>query len=348
MNKAPLQTTSLAVVALAVLASPASAKFEVGISGYMEQWFGYSDNTDTSNPNSDVFDEVSDVLFAVEFSQEFENGIELGGAIEVLGHQGAADNIDGQSLYIEGSFGQLSVGTGDGASAAMHLGAVSNGIGLDDGDASIWVAGADGALSITSATSNIDGGANKVTYYSPRINGLQIGASFMPDADDVNAVTPVTAGQEVDARRDNSFAVAAHYERTMGEFTMSGSIGFMDAGGGVAGNETALAGGIHLGFGGFMASFAYGEHEDDTAVSDKNIFGASLAYSTEAAGVSVAYVRGEDSDTNDEQDSLEVGASYSIGPGVTASTSLYYVERVTAGNTTADGVAVVGGLTLTF
>ncbi|NBT42727.1 MAG: porin, partial [Alphaproteobacteria bacterium] len=207
MNKAPLQTTGLAVVALAVLASPASAKFEVGISGYMEQWFGYSDNTDTSNPNSDVFDEVSDVLFAVEFSQEFENGIELGGAIEVLGHQGAADNIDGQSLYIEGSFGQLSVGTGDGASAAMHLGAVSNGIGLDDGDASIWVAGADEALSITSATSSIDEGANKITYYSPRINGLQVGASFMPDADDVNAVTPATAGQELDARRDNSFAV---------------------------------------------------------------------------------------------------------------------------------------------
>ena len=346
MKKTLLRTTSLAALAMAISATPASAKFEVGISGYMEQWFGYSDNTDTSNPNSDIFDEVSDVLFAVEFSQEFENGIELGGAIEVLGTGGG--DIDSHLLYVEGPFGQLNLGTGDGASAAMHLGAVSNGIGLDDGDASVWVAGADEALSITSATSNIDEGANKITYYSPRINGLQIGASFMPDADDVNAVTPNTAGQEVDARRDNSFAVAAHYERTMGEFTMSGSIGFMDAGGGVAGNETALAGGIHLGFGGFMASFAYGEHEDDTAVSDKNIFGASLAYSTEAAGVSVAYVRGEDSDTNDQQDAIEVGASYSIGPGVTASSSLYYVERVTAGNTTADGVAVVGGLTLTF
>lgn len=348
MKKTLLRTTSLAALAMAISATPASAKFEVGISGYMEQWFGYSDNSNSSNPNSDVFDEVSDVLFAVEFSQEFENGIEVGGAIEVLGDQGAADQIDGQSLYIEGSFGQLNVGTGDGASAAMHLGAISNGIGLDDGDASVWVAGADEALSITSATSNIDEGANKITYYSPRINGLQIGASFMPDADDVDAVTPATAGQEVDARRDNSYSIAAHYERTMGDLTMSGSLGFMDAGGSVAGNETALSGGIHLGFGGFMASFAYGEHEDDTAVSDKNIFGVSLAYSAEAAGVSVAYVRGEDSDTNDQQDAIEVGASYSIGPGVTASSSLYYVERVTAGNTVADGLAVVGGLTLTF
>jgi len=348
MKKTLLRTTSLAALAMAISATPASAKFEVGITGYMEQWFGYSDNKESVNADSDMFDQLSDVLFAVEFSQEFENGIEVGGAIEVLGHQGAADQIDGQSLYIEGSFGQVSVGTGDGASAAMHLGAVSNGIGLDDGDASVWVAGADEALSITSATSNIDEGANKITYYSPRINGLQIGASFMPDADDVNAVTPNTPGLEADASRDNSYAIAAHYERTMADLTIAASVGFMDAGEGVADNETALSGGIHLGFGGFMASFAYGEHEDDTAVSDKNIFGVSLAYSAEDAGVSIAYVRGEDSDTNDKQDAIEVGASYSIGPGVTASTSVYYVERVTAGNTSADGVAVVGGLTLTF
>jgi len=40
MKKSLLATTALAALGAVVVASPASAKFDVTVSGYMEQWFG--------------------------------------------------------------------------------------------------------------------------------------------------------------------------------------------------------------------------------------------------------------------------------------------------------------------
>ena len=348
MKKSLLATTALAALGAVAVASPASAKFDVSVKGYMEQWFGYSDNANSANADSDVFDQFSDNEFFIGFSQTLDNGLKIGGEIQVEGHQAAGEPIDEQYLYISGSFGRLEMGTDNGAGYRMHYGVKSNGIGIDESDVSAWVAGANGALRSTSRTTGIDNDQNKITYFSPRINGFQIGATFMPDADDIDGVTPNTAGQEVDARRDNGYGLAANYVTSVADMSLKASVGFADAGGAVAGNETALSGGIQVGFGGFTASFAYGEHEDDTAVSDDNVFGVSIAYNAGPAGVSVAYIRGEDSDSDDQQDALELGASYKVGPGVTAKGSVYYLERNTAGVSTADGVAVAAGLALSF
>jgi hypothetical protein len=348
MKKSLLATTALAALGAVAVASPASAKFEVGVSGYMEQWFGYSDNSDGAAANSDVFDQISDSEFFIGFSQTLDNGLKIGGEIRVEGQQGQAEPIDEQYIFVEGSFGRLEIGTDNGAAYRMHYGVKSNGIGIDESDVSSWVANAQGALRTTSQTTSIDNDQNKITYFSPRVNGFQIGATFMPNADDINGTTPATAGQEVDASRDSSYAVAGNYVTSVADMSIKASVGFMDAGGAVGGNETALSSGIQLGFGGFTASFAYGEHENDSNPTDTNVFGVSLAYNAGPAGVSVAYIRGEENDNNNEQDAFELGASYKVGPGVTAKSSLYYAERVIGGNTAADGVAVVGGLALSF
>jgi outer membrane protein OmpU len=347
MKKSLLATTALAALGAVAVASPASAKFEVGVSGYMEQWFGYSDNTD-SVPNSDVFDQFSDSEFFIGFKQTLDNGLTIGGEIQVEGQQGSAEPIDEQYIFINGSFGRLELGTDNGAGYRMHYGIMSNGIGIDEGDVASWVAGASGALRTTSQTTSIDGDENKITYFSPRVNGFQIGASFMPEMDINTSNGAGAGGKEVDGNRDTGFTLGANYVTSVADMSLKASVGYADAGGGVPGNETAASAGIQLGFGGFTASFAYGEHEDDTAVSDKNVFGVSLAYNAGPAGVSVAYIRGEDSDANDEQDALEVGARYQVGPGVSARSSIYYVDRSNNGADAADGIAVAAGLALSF
>jgi len=348
MKKSLLATTALAALGAVAVASPASAKFEVGVSGYMEQWFGYSDNSDGAAPNSDVFDQISDSEFFIGFSQTLDNGLKIGGEIQVEGQQGSGESIDEQYIYVSGAFGRIELGTDNGAPYRMHYGIKSNGIGIDESDVTNWVAGTAGGLRLTSQTTRIDNDQNKITYFSPRVNGFQVGATFMPNADDINGTTPNTAGQELDGSRDSSYGVAANYVTAVADMSIKGSIGFMDAGGGRDGNETALSGGLQLGFGGFTASLAYGEHEDDSGPSDTNVFGVSLAYNAGPAGVSMAYIRGEESDNNDEQDAFELGASYKVGPGVTAKSSIYYAERVTNGNTAADGVGVAAGLALSF
>jgi len=347
MKKSLLATTALAALGVVAVASPASAKFDVTVKGYMEQWFGYSDNSNSAQPNSDVFDQFSDNEFFIGFSQTLDNGLKFGGEIQVEGHQAAGEPIDEQYLYVSGSFGRLEMGTDNGAGYRMHYGVKSNGIGIDEGDVSAWVAGANGALRSTSRTTGIDNDQNKITYFSPRINGFQIGATFQPDADDIDAQTPSAGGLENDGNRDNGYGLGANYVTAVADMSVKASVGYADAGGGT-GNETALSAGIQLGFGGFTASFAYGEHEDDTAVSDDNVFGASLAYNAGPAGVSIAYIRGEDSDNDQQQDAFELGASYKVGPGITAKSSIYYVDGVDSGDTVADGVAVAAGLALSF
>ena len=49
MKKSLLATTALAALGAVAVASPASAKFDVTVKGYMEQWFGYSDNANSAN-----------------------------------------------------------------------------------------------------------------------------------------------------------------------------------------------------------------------------------------------------------------------------------------------------------
>jgi outer membrane protein OmpU len=347
MKKSLLATTAIAALGAVVVAAPASAKFEVGVSGYMEQWFGYSDNADTVQ-NSDVFDSFSDSEFFIGFKQTLDNGLEIGGEIQVEGQQASAEQIDEQYIFINGSFGRIEIGTDNGAGYRMHYGLKSNGVGIDEGDVDEWIANSNSDLRTTSATTSIDNDANKITYFSPRISGFQIGASFVPENEVNTSEGAAAGGKESDDVRDSGFILGANYVTSVADMSIKASVGYADAGGGVPGKQEAMSAGIQLGFGGFTASFAYGEHEDDTDVSDENIFGASLAYNAGPAGVSIAYIRGEDSDTNDEQDAIEVGASYQVGPGVSAKTSLYYLERSTNGADTADGIGVVAGLALSF
>jgi predicted porin len=346
MKKSLLATTALAALGAVVVASPASAKFDVTVSGYMEQWFGYSDNKESVNADSDVFDQISDSEFFIGFKQKLDNGLEFGGEIQVEGQQpgGAPDE---QYIFVNGSFGRFEMGTDNGAAYRMHYGVKSNGIGVDEGDVSSWIAGLDGALRATNLTIAMENDENKLTYFSPRINGFQVGASFIPEMD-VNARTPNTAGGESDAIRDSAWQIAGNYVTAVADMSVKASVGYYEGGGGVAGNDNGLTAGLNLGFGGFTASFAYGEQEDDTNTEDVNIFGFGLAYNAGPAGVSIGYVRGEDSDDNDKQDAFEVGASYKVGPGITAKSSIYYGERKTAGADAANGIAVVGGLALSF
>jgi predicted porin len=352
MKKSLLATTAIAALGAVAVATPASAKFEVSVSGYMEQWFGYSDNKESVQPNSDMFDQLTDSEFFVNFKQKLDNGLDIGGQIQVEGQQGSAEPIDEQFIYINGSFGRFEIGTDNGAQYRMHYGIASHGIGIDEGDVSEWIPGAERALRATNLTFFLENDANKLTYFSPRVNGFQFGATYIPENDTANTPlrTGAATGREADANRDNGWQVGANYVTSVADMSIKASMGYVDMGNSTtaAGDQEALSAGIQLGFGGFTASVAYGEHNNDGASEDINNFGIGLGYKAGPAGVSVGYIRGEDSDDNEKQDSVEVGASYAMGPGVTAKSSVYYVRNTTNDNVVADGVAVVGGLALSF
>jgi outer membrane protein OmpU len=348
MKKSLLATTALAALGAVAVASPASAKFEGGVSGYMEQWFGYSDNKESINADSDRFDMISDVEFNIDFKQTLDNGLTIGGQIQVEGQQPAGET-DEQYIFIDGSFGRIEIGTDNGVGYRMHYGVASNGIGIDEGDWTSWIPGTSTESRATSIAAGIENDQNKITWFSPRINGIQLGVTYIPEMD-VNATTPSTAGGEADNNRDNAYSVAMNYNTSLADVSVKASLAYQNAGQGVQGKHDGYNAGLQLGFGGFTASLAYGEESDQNAANmdDVQILGVGLGYKAGAAGVSIAYIRGEDSDDNFKQNALELGASYTMGPGVTAKGSIYYADSKTAGVDGADGVAAVAGLALSF
>jgi len=288
MKKSLLATTALAALGAVAVASPASAKFDVGVSGYMEQWFGYSDNKESSNANSDSFDQVSDVEFNIDFKQTLDNGLEIGGQIQVEGQQTGGET-DEQFIFINGSFGRLEIGTDNGAAYRMHYGVASNGIGIDEGDwASVWIPGTDTESRATSIGAGIENDQNKITYFSPRVNGIQVGATYIPEMD-VNTQTPSGGGREQDGVRDNAYSIAANYQTSVDALSIMASVGYTNAGSGVGTNHDGINAGLRIGFGGFTASLAYGEEDDDSSLDDEvAILGFGLGYKAGPAGVSLA------------------------------------------------------------
>jgi predicted porin len=230
----------------------------------------------------------------------------------------------------------------------MHYGIASNGIGIDEGDWTSWIPGTSTESRATSVGGGIENDQNKITYFTPRVSGFQFGVTYIPEMD-VNAQTPSGGGREADSVRDNAYSVAANYNTSFDALSIMASIGYTNVGDGVGSNHDGVNAGLRIGFGGFTASLAYGEEDDDSPEDEEvSILGFGLGYKAGPAGVSIAYIRGEDSADNFKQNAIEVGASYAMGPGVTAKGSVYYADSKTAGVNTGNGIAVVGGLALSF
>jgi outer membrane protein OmpU len=354
MKKALLATTALAALGVATVAAPASAAgFEMKVGGYMEQWFGYTDNANSAQANSDVFEQHSDVEIHFKAKQTLDNGLTIGAVVELEGENANA-GTDEQYMTIEGSFGKIIMGSEDTAPYLMHYGSKTNGIGVELVDMGSWGPGTNTNLAYTGLSFGVHNDNNSITYISPRVSGLQVGASYVPEQGDVDSINPGVGGTEANGNRDNGFGVAANYTTSVAEMSLKLSLGYADAGddkaAAVTGDDTALQAGIQLGFGGFTASLAYGERQDDdtAAMGDVNTFSTSLAYNSGPAGVSILYVRGENASADDKQDIVEVGANYAVGPGVTAKGSVFVYDRTLAGANQAEGAAVAAGLVLSF
>jgi predicted porin len=355
MKKSLLATTALAALGVATVAAPASAEgFEVKVGGFMEQWFGYTDSSTSAVDNSDALAEHSDVEVYIDAGQTLDNGLTIKAHIEMEAESSGDTNADEQYLTVEGSFGKLIMGSENTAPYLMHYASKTNGIGVEEGDGpSVWAPGAMSGLAATNVhgSSSMHNDDNSITFISPRISGIQLGASFVPDSNNDDQRVPTTAARENDGNRDNGFGVAANYETSVAEMSAKVSVGYSDAGedNAVTGSNRTMTGAFQLGFGGFTASVAYGEHKkDDATTINSNILSTSLAYSAGPVGVSMLYVRGEDSSLDDKQDFFELGASYAVGAGVTAKGSIYYWDTVDGGVNDAEGIAFAGGLALSF
>jgi outer membrane protein OmpU len=329
-HKLLLGSTAL-VGAGMLFASAASAQeaevggIEVVLGGYTE--FGLTAAThDTlgnqrQNQNYSFFMDNEVILTANGVT---DGGIRYGSKVEIeVGGGGDAGSpngisIDEVGLFFSGNFGRVELGRDDGAEDLIFVGAE---------DAQAGTGGIDGDTANLGQIQFPDmGDTIKATYFTPRIAGFQLGASFAPDGDDNTNGRGSTAFNAGDNNRKNMVGGGANWVGVLGpvDLTLSAVGMFADVKGGDAvqaangfrDDEKAWALGGLLGFGGLSFGVSFNDFKGPTEVQEGQLLSFGLAYGFGPANVSVGYER-DWNDNADDANIFVVSGDLGILPGVT-------------------------------
>ncbi|MET4805740.1 porin [Limibacillus sp. MBR-115] len=338
MKKVLLGTTALAVASF-VGAQQAKAQFEVTVGGYTEQKFGYASvDVDGANGDFDGFDVKSDSEIHFKAKQTLENGLTFGFEVQLEAESNTGDQIDESFLFVEGSFGQLLIGSENTAGYKMTYAAPDVGfVNVNSGDQTNWqpfIGLNAGFFRRVFGTTfiELDGNndAQRLTYFTPRWNGLQIGASYTPDSAQDNQsqfaeTRDFKNGFDIGANYVNTFsgvdvAISGRYgiaddDSSSGAATVPGSPGDVDTD-----SPELWSVGLNLGYAGVTIGGSYAS-ADAQGVNTGRSYDAGISYETGPWGASFTYFHGEARGSlvnpgDDEQDSYQFSVTYAMGPGV--------------------------------
>lgn len=360
---------STALVAAGMMAAPAvqaEDPIQLGVGGYMEQYFGYgasdgfvgldSDGDSNSNTDPDHFDQKSDSEIIFTGKTTLDNGIEFGVNVQLEGNT-SSDTIDESYAFIEGDFGRILLGSENSAGYIMSVTAPSVGIGINSGDQGDWVpfdtesSQFRGTLGATSLENDAVGDANRVTYFTPRFSGLQGGISYTPDNGEDSNKQP-----SENAAFHDGIDVGVNFTESFGGFDVAAYGRFGTASNDDGGDDPQVYGaGINLGYAGFTVGGSYGEQEEGDNQEGRS-WDVGASYSTGPWGVSIQYFSGESEGTagggDEELQSAEGAVSYALGPGIKVVGSVGWSDfddDVDAdGDGSNDGYWVVTGIKLSF
>jgi outer membrane protein OmpU len=329
---------STALVSAGILlagATPAKADIEVVLGGYTE--FGVqaaTDDTNVDGGNDRNYNFFMDNEVFINATGVTETGITYGSEIELEAASGRGNvsdaTVDEVTLFFSGGFGRFEFGREDGAEDVMSIGGE---------DAQAGTGGIDGdTTNLTTFEITDTGDSAKASYFTPRIAGFQLGASFTPDNGD--GLTDDGEDQE------RIIGAGANWVGALGPLDLT------VAGAGILGqnedsDEDDLESwevGALLGFGGFSAGAKYGQETD---LNEGQFINAGLKYGFGAANVSVGYVY-FDPDDGEETNLFAVSGDLGLMPGVTLKGDVTYNDEDPFADDDPDGTddTIAGVLTI--
>ena len=338
MKQVLLTGTALAFAG-ALAAGPASAadKMSVGVSGYMEQWVGMADteghmidhdgDTKTAKVEKEGAVEVqADTEIHFRGTLAADNGMTFSVNVELEGTNNAGNYVDESYLKITGDFGDIRIGSEDTASNLMHYGHQDVGIGFTAGDIGNWLGF--GTPNTYGAGSGYFADIPRVTYYTPRMEGMQLGVSYTPDAKVGQAVQN---GSKTTVNNDSdSSSVGLNYKGAIGDSSVAFSAGYHSQSAAASGDDDATYTnfGLQVGMGAFGFNIAYAEADDGKdgdSAKDTETVTAGGKYSDGPMAVSVGYAMMDRGDGTDVTSAM-LSASYALAPGVSWNSSLFQSE----------------------
>ena len=356
MKKALLVTTAIVGGPLLFAAPAMAGGVEFSLGGAMDIQAGFMD-ADVDKPDRG-YDIVTDTELHFNFRGEADNGLRYGAQVQLEVDQGGTNNSDEVWTWLEGNWGRIQLGDKDGAEDQMIYdgGLTQTGAGGIDGDVDRWVNNVGSAVSFPDISDTSD--ATKVTYYTPRIAGIQVGASFTPDTgssgQDVADDTP--AGN---TGFENSVGGGINYKETFNNVEVGiAAVGiFGDAVNQDNEDLGSWAVGGFVGYAGFTLGASYGDNGDsnggdDGSMDDDFFYDVGLGYSMGPWSASVGYLHSEasqdKSDTDDEYDIFSVAGGYTYAPGLFVYADLLFVSNSVNNADDNDGTVLMLGHTLKF
>ena len=203
MKKQFMKTTALVAAALvggAGSAALAQNMASVSVGGYYQGDIGFPINNADGGPKTAAVDYHAESEVHFNGAVKLDNGIsirvrwELEGDADgspapnaATGSLAGLDPIDEAYVTIAGSFGQLILGSTDNAPTKMvtgYLGSWPTGVAQNLAfDSFEWTYNPSAQFHTTrdSRANNFDGDAEKISYFTPRVSGVQLGVSYTPN-----------------------------------------------------------------------------------------------------------------------------------------------------------------------
>lgn len=324
MKKFMLGTTALiAASALTAGAASAAEKIKLNVGGYMASTFIFVDYDEDDDQHDTRIQEEGEVIFSG--STTLDNGITFGVNIQLEARQ-SGDQVDETFVYASGAFGRVNFGAEDSAAYLMHH--------TSPTPVPHWAADSANGDVIGhghSTRPNEIGDADKITYFTPRFSGFQLGASYVPDADcETGSKTgcgPYNA-LLTDTDEGTAWSVGANYVNSFDDVGVNVSLTYQtiqwDESSATDYDTEELAVGGNVSFAGFTVGAGWKNSENDGGVegNDRDHWSLGVKYGQGPWSVGIQYANAEwDIDGGGGADGLEadmllIGGQYNLGPGV--------------------------------
>jgi outer membrane protein OmpU len=293
---------------------------EVVLGGYTE-WGVSAANKDTltDSGNNRNYAFFMDNEVHIDANGATETGILYGShlELEVGSGLGSVDDafVDEVGLYFSGNFGRFELGQEDGANDVMGIGGA---------DAQAGTGGIDGDTTNLLQFEDLDtADVNKATYFTPRIVGFQLGASWTPDSG-VDAASV----QDDNGNLENIIQGGVNWVGALGglDLTVAATGLHSPVEPGIVGQDTddvnSYSVGALLGFGGFSLGANAGQNLTNNTFENDFIAGG-LKYGFGAANVSVGYVYNNPNE-GDSANLFVASGDLGLLPGVTLKGDVSY------------------------
>ena len=185
MKKVLYGTTALVAAGLLANGAVAAEKIKLGVGGYFQfSAFAVSEDDGVGEPaanrRSYGVSREGEIIFNGKTT--LDNGIEVGVQVQ-LEAETCGDQIDESFIWFEGSFGRINLGSENSAAYLMTYqapGAFSL-AGVNTPNHFYAQRPANNAARVLLTRPAITSDSEKLTYFTPRFSGFQLGVSYTPD-----------------------------------------------------------------------------------------------------------------------------------------------------------------------